>query len=76
MIYKTVKRQQARQLISQIEPQSNTAMRTNENRPKPTPYIPPHGELQTPAQREASISALLRNVEATEPQYTTSKSSD
>ncbi len=51
-------------------------MRTNENRPKPTPYIPPHGELQTPVQREASISALLRNIEATEPQYTMSKSSD
>jgi hypothetical protein len=41
-------------------------MRPKEVRPKPTPYIPPHAETQTPAQREATIRALLRQVEATE----------
>ncbi len=40
-------------------------------------HIPPHIETQTPAQREASIRALLRQVEATtEPEYFMSNSSD
>jgi hypothetical protein len=54
----TVRQQQAKQLSSQIEPQSNLAMRPKEVRPKPTSYI--HIDTQTPAQREASIRALLR----------------
>ena len=52
-------------------------MKPKEVRPKPTPYIPPHIETQTPAQREESIRALLRQVETTtEPQYLMSRSSD
>ncbi len=74
---KAVRQKQAKQLSSQIEPQSNLAMRPKEVRSKPTPYIPPHVETQTPAQREASIRALLNQVEATtEPQYLMSNSSN
>ncbi len=64
-----------KQLISQREPQSNTAMRPKEVRPKPIPYISPHIEIKT--QRDTKIRALLKHVEATtEPQYTMSKSSE
>jgi hypothetical protein len=52
-------------------------MRPKDVRQKPTPYIPPHIETKTPAQCEASIRTLLRQVEATtEPQYLMSRSSD
>ncbi len=59
---KTVKQKQTKQFLSQMEHQSDITMRPKEVRPKPTPYIPPHVETQTPAQRDSSIRALLNQV--------------
>ncbi len=52
-------------------------MRPKEVKPKSTPYLPPHIETQTQAQREASIRSLSRHVGATEePLYRMSQSLD
>ncbi len=62
--------------VSNMQPstQMQTIPRTRTSRP--TRYIPPHIDTPTQEQREASIRALLRQVETTEgPLYGMSQSS-
>ena len=72
---KQIKQQQAKQLLSQIQPQTDLSTRLKTTR---KPFIPPNIQtIESKQQREQSLRDIIRQVEDTnEPLYTLSQSSD